>query len=589
VLRFGAEEQVDESKTKLESASGLYDDFLSELIVTEFDYGVGYDTAKRLFGSNKVKFGAVDGSQDQRLVSGLAVFWGGAYASTGTIEFRADGSPSVEYASGFIERGHGVSSCVPVYVDRISEIDQTIMELSGPGYVTLTKPLTEQAVVDNSSIASWIMTFSELYLAYKLIVEENVKILLLDKSLSSTQTSLMYDTSRRPRWKTEGAIYGFDIDGVPIDMNEMGYGRHYIINSKLQTPPPRGDYVRYATIYLLQAKGTPMTFEEICEGLGVENQDRAGRVLKYLKKSVEEHYVLESAGRYRLNPRYVNSWGRLKKLVKMIGDQLFEGTGGNPMRLKKGEGYQWLTTQDLAFLCLYCLYMLMEECWARGVLLVGITKDTTARDFKSHLIPVCATEGIWHLDCQKLERIPSTDRMLLQAVSLFNFEQIPVPWSLIEYDSAFQLIVPDFEKTYVQLDCAKRDPMLRSNVLFIDRLTYPEFDLDATVKFLSEYGGAVEPVEVILYRDRKVQNRLQNLLMIILKAMGARSLPEVFGHNKPLFIADKIAKGQRDRVKGIIEATGHWLMTNPKLKRFSFYMNTFRERRAEVEYARRGP
>jgi len=131
--------------------------------------------------------------------------------------------------------------------------------------------------------------------------------------------------------------------------------------------------------------------------------------------------------------------------------------------------------------------------------------------------------------------------------------------------------------------------MLRSNVLFIDRLAYPEFDLDATVKFLSEYGGAVEPVEVILYRDRKSQNRLQNLLMIVLRAMGARSLPEVFGHNKPLFIADKIAKGQRDRVKGIIEATGHWLMNNPKLRRFSFYMNTFRERRAEVEYARRGP
>jgi len=609
-LRFGAEEQVDESKTKLEFASGLYDDFLSELIVTEFDYAVGYDAAKRLFGSTTVKFAAVDGSQDQRLVSGLAVFWGGAYASTGTVQFKAEGSPSVEYASGFIERGHGVSSCVPVYVDRISEIDQTIMELSGPGYVTLTKPLTEQAVVDNSSIASWIMTFSELYLAYKLVVEEDVKILLLDKSLSNTQTSLMYDTSRRPRWKTEGAIHGFEIDGIPIDMNEMGYGRHYIVNSKLQTPPARGDYVRYATIYLLQAKGTPMTFEEICRALDVESQDRAERVLKYLKKSVEEHYVLESVGRYRLNPRYANSWSRLKKLVKAIGDQLFEGTGGNPMRLKKGEDYQWLTTQDLAFLCLYCLYMLIEECWARGVLLVGITKDTTARDFKSHLIPVCASEGIWHLDREKLEQIPSTDRMLLQAVSLFNFERIPVPWSLIEYDSAFQLIVPDFSnrrgfvsgairnkiipgrlfvKTYVQLDCAKRDPMLRSNVLFIDRLAYPEFDLDATVKFLSEYGGAVEPVEVIVYRDRKVQNRLQNLLMIVLRAMGARSLPEVFGHNKPLFIADKIAKGQRDRVKGIIEATGHWLMNNPKLKRFSFYMNTFRERRAEVEYARRGP
>ena len=70
--------------------------------------------------------------------------------------------------------------------------------------------------------------------------------------------------------------------------------------------------------------------------------------------------------------------------------------------------------------------------------------------------------------------------------------------------------------------------------------------------------------------------------------MGARSIPEVFGHNKALFIADKIAKGQRERAKGIVEATGHWLMNHPKLRKFSFYMNTFRERRAGVEYARRG-
>ena len=241
--------------------------------------------------------------------------------------------------------------------------------------------------------------------------------------------------------------------------------------------------------------------------------------------------------------------------------------------------------------------------------MIGITKDTTARDFKSHVIPVCVNADVWKVDKEKLRDIPSTDRMLLQAISLFNHEKIAVPWSLIEYDSAFQTIVPDFEhregfvsgaiknriiperlfvKTYVQLDKADRDPQLRSNVLFIDRLVYPEFDLDAKVSFKHEYGGAVEPIEAILYRDRAVPNTVQNLVMIVLKAMGARSIPEVFGHNKPLFIADKIAKGQREKAKGIIDATGHWLMNNPKLRRFSFYMNTFRERRAEVEYARRG-
>jgi len=74
--------------------------------------------------------------------------------------------------------------------------------------------------------------------------------------------------------------------------------------------------------------------------------------------------------------------------------------------------------------------------------------------------------------------------------------------------------------------------------------------------------------------------------MVTLKAMTQQSLPEVFGHNKPLYVADKIVKAQRDRAAEIVKATGHWLVTHPKLRKFSFYMNTFRARRSEVESAR---
>jgi hypothetical protein len=607
VLRKGAEEQVDEFGGKLEAAKGLYEDFISSLIVAKFSFANAYETALEMFGSSKVKFAAIDGSQDQRLIAGLAVFWGGAYASTGMIEFKPDKPPLIEYYTGFVEQGKGVSSCIPIYIDRIHEVDQMVLTLTEPGQTAVTKPLTEQGAVDNSSIASWVMMLSELYLAYKMVAEENVKILFLDRSLSGMQTSLVYDTSKRTRWKTDGAIHGLEIDGLPIDVNEMGYGRHYIVNNMLRTPSARGDYIRYAIIYLLQQKG-PMTLDEICLNLGIKENDRINRVVKYVDKSVNEGYLLESGGKYSINSRYADSWIRIKKLVKLIGDKLFESKSGNPMQIKKGNSYQWLTTHDLAFLCLYCLYMLIEECWNRKALLIGLTKDTMARDFKNHVIPICINEGIWKVDGSKLKNIPNTDRMLLQAISLFNCDEIPIPWSLIEYDSAFQTIVPDFNhrkgfvsgaiknriiperlfvKTYIQLDESKRDPQLRSNVLLIDRLVYPEYDLNALINFKHEYGGAVEPIEVILYRDNKVPNKLQNLIMIVLKAMGAKSIPEVFGHNKPLFIADKIAKAQRQRMEGLINAAAHWLMNNYRLRKFSFYMHTFRERRVEVEYARR--
>jgi hypothetical protein len=36
------------------------------------------------------------------------------------------------------------------------------MEFAGLGQLAVTKPLTEQEVVDNSTIAGWIMAFSEI-------------------------------------------------------------------------------------------------------------------------------------------------------------------------------------------------------------------------------------------------------------------------------------------------------------------------------------------------------------------------------------------------------------------------------------------
>jgi hypothetical protein len=200
--------------------------------------------------------------------------------------------------------------------------------------------------------------------------------------------------------------------------------------------------------------------------------------------------------------------------------------------------------------------------------------------------------------------------MLLQSLSIFNHTQIPVPWSLVEYDASFLSIVPDYEnrpgyisgairnkvnperlfaKTYIQLSQAEYDPQLRSNVLLLDRLAYPGFDDQPTslTAFKHTYGGADEPVQPILYRDVKVKNPLQELVMVTLSAMTSNSIPELFGHNKPLFIADKVAKWHNEEMRRVIDTTGKWLMNNPRLRRFVFYMSTFRERRSEIETNRR--
>ena len=301
-----------------------------------------------------------------------------------------------------------------------------------------------------------------------------------------------------------------------------------------------------------------------------------------------------------------------------MGDRFFftktsEMETANLMKILKDGKEHWLTTLDIAFLTLFTLHMLMEECWKSHILLIGITKDTAARDFKRQLIPIMHNEGILKtaISQEEFEKLPNTDRMILQSTSIFNPEKIRPPWSIIEYDSAFRTMVPDrqgrrgyvsgaiknkiglektFLKTYVQLSQAKTDSMLRSNVLLIDRLVYPQYDYkpENVVEFWNELSdGTKEPVETILFMDKNVPNKVQNLTMTVLAAMAPSSIPEAFGHNKPLFIADKIAKWNYSQFKCVVDTTADWILNNHKLRKFIFYMSTFRERRTAIEAARR--
>jgi hypothetical protein len=553
-----------------------------------------------MFGTDTARFVAVDGSEDQKLLGGLAVFWAGSYACTGKVTYHKDQPPSVSYDVGFVEKGEGLASCVPIYVDTIPEVDpQTQLSSTGSSVTE-----TEQETVDNSTIAGWIMLFSELYLAYKLAKSKEYQIILLDRSLSGTLSNLIHDTSRRALWKRQCAICTVDIDGVKLDDLELAYGRYHSPDPD-GSLPPRGDYLRYAAILLLEKVGKPLTVAEIAAQLECTEADRLKRLTRFLNQLVDSGLLQVSNDRYSVNPRYANSWNRIRQLVDLFGLRFFTSSTGNVLQIMNGEQTRWMTTLDLAFLSLFTLNLLIEESVRNNILLVGITKDTAARDLLTHLIPVCRGQGIWS---EKVEHVATTDRMLLQAVSMYHYSEIPVPWASVEYDTAFQTIIPNldhkagyvsgaiknriileqrFVKSYIQLDVAKSDDQFRSNVLFIDRLYHKKLENGPSVALKHHYAAVDEEVNPLLWNSNTTQNPVQGLLIVTLKAMTQQSLPEVFGHNKPLFIADKIAKAQRDRASEIVKATGHWLSTHPKLRKFSFYMNTFRSRRSEVEHARR--
>jgi hypothetical protein len=619
VLKLGASRQVLDYEQRFSSLKNLYESLLSNLTIMDLDCNEACKTAKEFFEASSIRFAGVDGTMYSRPLFDLVIFFGGAYASTGTITFSEKDKPLVKYDEKTVRQGAGISSVVPVYVNEIPDVDQTFFDVEQPREISLGKPLMDESIISNATIANWIMTFAEYYLAYKLATntQQNIRIILLDRSLSIERASLLYDTSKIDLWKAKSSIIGYKIDKEPFDINDLTLARQHVYNQALGLPPPRADYLRYAIVDLAKRKGT-LTEKQILAEFGITDEKRIKRVKRCLQNLVKKGILNEKNETYVLNSKYTATWERIKKLVTSLGDRFFftktsETEASNLMKILKNGKEHWLTTLDIAFLTLFTLHMLMEECWRRHVLLIGITKDTAARDFKRQLIPIMHNEGLLKtaISREEFETLPNTDRMILQSASMLNAEKVKPPWSLIEYDSAFRTMVLDrqnrkgyvsgaiknkiglektFLKTYVQLSQAKTDSMLRSNVLLIDRLVYPKYDYvpENVVEFWNELSdGTREPVEVILFVDKCVRNKLQNLVMSVLVAMAPSSIPEAFGHNKALFIADKIAKWNYNQFKCVVDTTADWILNNHKLRKFIFYMSTFRERRTAIEAARR--
>jgi hypothetical protein len=617
-LRQGATNQVTDYEQRFSKLKNLYEDLLLNLIITNFNPKQAWETANKFFSENPIRFAAIDGTMYSRPLFDMVIFFGGAYAATGSVTFSENSLPKVKYDSKTIQQNMGISSVVPIYINEVPEVDHTFAAQEQPNEPRPDKPQTDEEIANNSFIANAIMTFSEYYLALKLATNptQNPRVILMDRSLSTERASLLYETRKTGFWHAKTTLVGYQPNGeeVPVDKVDLTMARQRICNAGLGLPPPRADYLRTAIVSLLEGKEA-LTTGEILNEFHVTEEKRKRRVEQALKSLLDRQILLKANGKHSLTPHYVTSWARMKKLTFTLGDNLFlanqSSETSSSMKIMKNGVEHWLNTLDIAFLTLFTLQMLMEECWRRKILLVGITKDTAARDFKRQLVPIMTNEGLLKTNMPHgaLQALPNTDRMILQSASVFNTEKVQPPWSLIEYDSAFRTIQPSsqrgyvngvirnkislekaFLKTYVQLSQAKSDPLLRSNVLLIDRLAYPEFDCkpESTLTFWNEMSdGTKEPLETILFKNKTIPNKIQNLVMSMLVAMAPANIPEAFGHNKPLFIADKIAKWNYSQFKCVVDSTASWILNNHKLRKFIFYMSTFRERRNQIEQARR--
>ena len=87
MLRQGASKQVTDYEQRFSSLQNLYGGLLSNLIRMDFSCEQFHKTARDFFGADSVRFAGVDGTMYSRPLFDLVIFFGGAYASTGTVTF----------------------------------------------------------------------------------------------------------------------------------------------------------------------------------------------------------------------------------------------------------------------------------------------------------------------------------------------------------------------------------------------------------------------------------------------------------------------------------------------------------------------
>ena len=570
----------------------------------------------------EVSFAAIDGTRYYDTIFDIIIFYAAAFAVTGKLiptgnVFRVvydEKVPSDE-----------TSSIIPIHVSRVPELDQTFFEI-GESEITLKRLLGDDEIIDNTRIANTLMEFSEYYLAYKM-AKKGYELILLDRTLSGDQASLISSTlipfEDEESWKKVALIgYEVEINGnkYKITKHDLYWGRYIIFNEKLLTPPPRADYLPYVILNVFRIKDRELSLAELKKLLAIsENYSTA--VEDSLEKLTKYGYLVKRGEKYRLVAGFKNTWDKLKALVNSVAKKLFEeeaeeGFAPNKLKIIVEGKERWLTSVDLKFLTLFTLYMLVEEAWNKNILVIGLVKDTAAKDFLNHFIPIMRNVGIIKSDEKWIKawesiRASFTDRMFFQILSIEYPGAFKIPWSTVVYDTCFKTlrydrkrgrnyvrgvfrdkIAPEklFVKSYVQLGELDRPRNIRSNVLALDRPVYETEinEVNSIVRLKHKalrYGEDVdEYIDVITHlKPTSIDKKVLALLFLLAKT----SVPESFGYPEPLVRADNIAKYAYSQVFKIVGGIAKNLSITPTFKRYLLYMVTYRERRERYERFRR--
>ena len=607
-LEWGVEDFERHRRESFEALREAYAPFVSRLIRTYPSYESEGDPQiidlvrifREQFNDNlpEVSFTAIDGTCGKYPMSEMMVFYGASYAQNGVLDTGNDSS-GLTYSRWTPSEDTSFVAYLPIPLSMMDQLEDGDW---------LFRADDERSTV--ASLHTTLMQLAEVYLAYRRVMSEDrpPKVVLLDNSLSSMLLSsdvMHLVKPYRPDTQTLGWIGAYiprwgrnfePADGLVAHSHPMHHD--------LGVPSLRGNALNEWLVAQItehwrigmtgeREDGIPVRLEDICMPQ-VSDSDKVQRI----RRAQDDFGVFELRSESVVPLRRQNRewrtlrqrWYDLRELFQGTCEQLFRERRLDSLRLQYRDdsgrpGEKWMDDNDVRFLIGVGLRALIEVCWQKRVLLIGIAKDSASRYFFRNFLSVMDAGGI--LEVPRDNQIRGTDRTVCEMLPIID-DSLQSPWSTVEFDSAFMtvraledsdsgkpviqgvrgdvvvpsdgLILRSLVHLFLERRPSKESPLM-GHVLFLDRIAYPYFDSQTrSAETIKLRGSALNP---LIRTSNTDSNLAQDISVLIASFLTKNLFPEAIGQPDPLHRADLGAKAMGKRIDLLVRSSVNQFRTNP--------------------------
>lgn len=599
-LNLSQERYTELYTERAANAIDFYNNFLKNLIV-KFDSFQEAALRRRIkreveafFGRDEIQFVAVDGTCKKDPFTDFMVFSSIAYGVRGTISLQGD-PPIIQYKRRGMDEDISFVAYVPV---PFAEIEDVANSERLEDFV-----VTDQEKVDLSSIHNTLMQLAEVYLAYEMARSESpdkARLIFMDHSPSSILASTEVGTSA-----DKIGLLGYQIGQRTLQEQDAIIVYAHPFNRDLKLPSTKRFRLYNAVIAEVINKRIKIGQQLNLTDLATLDAENKNISLEEWFSEWETHFqrnskAINKIGKYDSRNRtftpsfdYESSWRDSVRLFEDICYKLFREKDQEALiyeafdedTLRK----RWMSPDDVKFLVSIGLRALIEECWKKRVMLLGIVKDSQSRYFTRNFYGVMRHAQVYQ--SIPVKPLPWTDRIVLEDIA-YNVPEITAPWSTTEFDSCFMTLhlgktendgakpmgvrgdIVNQERLFArslgQFFLRRRDDKaspLMGHVIFIDRLLQPLWDAELCesneAQVVTDDLGTIQP---FLHKDCTVDNPGQRIAIYFLDILTRNLFPEAIGYPDPLHKADGGAKTVGRKVAQIIADSAIVFLANPLSK-----------------------